>query len=139
METALRYEGPRAFATDDPLLQRDLQALAASVDRLYRAQQDGNPLRLLFAKDVARSNVALSINTITPVSGTLECSLPAWQSGFVGLVCGVERRSASGAVTVRASAGGLLNDATTALTLPTALRIYLFIATPIGWKAVDDG
>lgn len=140
-----RYEGPRDFSTNNPeLLQRELRKLADELDKVMQAQQEGGPRRWLFA-DPVRSSAALKVGYITPVSTSgmsptpdIPLILPPWDASLVGKECGVERRQTSGIVTVRAASGGLLNDSTSALTLPTQLRIYLFVATPLGWKAVDD-
>lgn len=132
-----RYAGPRQFTTESAALQRELQQLASQVDQLFRAQQAGLPLRFDYA-DVAYRDVALVLGAITPVAVAGTFTLPAWSTTIVGQLCGLERRIASGTVSVRPP-GVTLNGSTSALTLPTALRTYLFVATPLGWSTVDDG
>jgi hypothetical protein len=131
-----RYEGPRRFTTDDPSLQRELQALASEIDRLFQLQQEGSVPRLPFA-DVLYRDGALKLGYTTPIGAAGTFTLPAWSAGIAGQFCGVERRVASGTVSIRPP-GVNLNGSTSALTLPVELRTFLFVATPLGWSGVAD-
>lgn len=135
----MRYQGPRDFAVADPArLQRDLQALAQELDRLFRAQQDGNPRRWAIAPTLRRDG-ALTVNALTPVDGTVQLTLPAWSTSILGLECGVQRLSATGTVTILAPpAPSKLNGGTASLALPAAARVYVAIATPDGWSVLND-
>lgn len=135
----MRYQGPRDFAVADPArLQRDLQALAQEVDRLFRAQQDGNPRRWAVAPAL-RAAGALAVNTITPVDGNVELTLPAWSPAIIGLECAIQRLSATGSVSVKAPPAPLtLNGASTSVALSSAARIYVAVAVPQGWSLWND-
>lgn len=138
----MKYGGPRTFSTDNPLaLRGDLEALVRELSKLFAAQQDGGRRRWLVG-ELLRGDGALSVGTLTPVDTSLgttaRISLPPWDSTLVGLECALERRSSAGVITVRPVPGTLLCGATAALTVPTAVRTYVYVATPAGWSAFDD-
>lgn len=132
-----RYDGPRQFATEDPdKLQRDLQKLAQSLDNLYRDRSHGNRRGWQYldpASASTLSSLALAVGYARPVSGSAALQLPALDKDSIGLECAVDRRSASGTVTVRPRPPDLLQGSTAAITLTAAYRFFVFVATPTGW------
>lgn len=136
----MRYGGPREFHPGEPgMLARELRELAKQVSDLFAAQQSGNAPQLEWA-DVARGDAGLELGRITPVQpgASLTLTTPPFDPRNTGKLCGVERRSTSGTVTMRPSAGGLLNDSAGPTTLATTARVYLFVQTPLGWKGVAN-
>ena len=134
----MKYGGPRAFTTSDSTaLARELAKLSDELARLCDAQGKGNLPQMLWG-DQVNADAALSAGVVTPVQAgaTVTLSLPPFDARNVGKMCGVDVRSTTGTVTVRPSAGGLLNGSTNSLALGAASRVFLFIQGPTDWKGV---
>ena len=134
----MKYGGPRAFTTNDPTaLARELAKLSDEFARLCDLQQRGNMPQLEWG-DIVSTSAALAVGVVTPVQpgATLTLSLPPLDPRNVGKLCGVDVRSTTGTVSVRPSAGGLLDGSTNTLTLGAASRVFLFIQGPTDWKGV---
>lgn len=136
----MKYGGPREFSTADPdRLARELRKLSDELARLCDAQSKGNLPQLLWG-DQVNADAALSAGVVTPVQAgaTVTLSLPPFDARNVGKLCGVDVRSTSGTVSVRPSAGGMLDGSTSAVTLSAVARVFLFIQGPIDWKGVGS-
>lgn len=140
--STLAYAGPSTFDVATPeRLQRDLQAMAAELARLYTAVAFGCQPLLPYAATL-RAAGALELGKITPIetpTGTHLFALPAWSPENIGRLVGLERRTLVGSVQVYPVGDGItLNGVTTPDATAALWRVNLYIQSPIGWVGLDD-